>query len=79
MSFGDWFCVSRKDGTGGGGLIRSKDENRTAPCLGLAVKVPPKCVEVQVLSVHSPDYVFTVPVSIFICKTQINSLFYSHF
>ena len=30
MSLEDWFCMSKKGGTGGGGLIHSKGENSMA-------------------------------------------------
>jgi len=30
MSLGDRFCMSRKDGTGGGGWVYPKDVNRMA-------------------------------------------------
>ena len=38
MSLGNCFCVSRKGGTGGGGLVHPESENSMAMC-GLAVKI----------------------------------------
>jgi len=39
MSLGNWLCMSRKDGTGGGGLAHPESENCMA-VYGLAVKIP---------------------------------------
>ena len=39
MSLGNWFCMSRKGGTGGGGLVNPESENSMA-MYGLAVKIP---------------------------------------
>jgi len=39
MSLGNCFCMSRKSGTGGGGLVHPKSENSMA-MYGLAVKIP---------------------------------------
>ena len=38
MSLGNCFCMSRKGGTGGGGLVHSESENSMA-MYGLAVKI----------------------------------------
>jgi len=37
MFFGEWFCMSRKGGTGGGGWVHSKGANSMAAS-GLAVE-----------------------------------------
>ena len=37
MSLGDWFCVNRKSGTGGGGWVHLKDANSMAVS-GLSVE-----------------------------------------
>ena len=39
MSLGNCFCMSRKGGTGGGGLVHPESENSMA-MYGLAVKIP---------------------------------------
>ena len=39
MSLGNWFCMSRKGGTGGGGSVHPESENSMA-MYGLAVKIP---------------------------------------
>jgi len=39
MSLGNWFCMSRKGGTGGGGFVYPENENSMA-MYGLAVKIP---------------------------------------
>ena len=39
MSLGNCFCMSRKGGTGGGGLVHPESENSMA-MYGLAVKTP---------------------------------------
>ena len=39
MSLGNWFCMSRKGGTGGGGLVHPESENSMA-MYGLAMKIP---------------------------------------
>ena len=39
MSLGTCFCMSRKGGTGGGGLVHPESENSMA-MYGLAVKIP---------------------------------------
>ena len=39
MSLGNRFCMSRKGGTGGGGLVHPESENSVA-MYGLAVKIP---------------------------------------
>ena len=38
MSLGNWFCMSRKGGIGGGGLVHPKSENNL-DTYGLAVKI----------------------------------------
>ena len=38
MSLGNWFCMSRKGGTGGGGLVHPESENSMA-MYGLAASV----------------------------------------
>jgi len=38
MSLGNWFCMSRKGGKGGGGLVHPESENSMA-MYGLAVKI----------------------------------------
>jgi len=41
ISLGDWFSVSRKGGTGGGGLVLYTQRVKTVwLCVGLAVKIP---------------------------------------
>jgi len=39
MSLGNWFSMSRKGGTGGGGVVHPESENSMA-MYGLAVKIP---------------------------------------
>ena len=39
ISLGNWSCMSRKGGTGGGGLVRPESENSMA-MYGQAVKTP---------------------------------------
>jgi len=63
MTLGDWFCVSRKGGTGGGELVHPKGQNSmTVLGLGWAVSAngprkqssylmgPPCSVQVQFIS-----------------------------
>jgi len=40
MSLGDWFSVSRKGGTGGGGLVYTPKEQKQHGVPGLAVLIP---------------------------------------
>ena len=40
MPLGNWFCMSRKGGTGGGGLVHPESENSMA-MYGLAASVGP--------------------------------------
>jgi len=40
MSLGNWFCMSRKGGAGGGGLVHPESENSMA-MYGLAASVGP--------------------------------------
>jgi len=44
ISLGDWFSVSRKGGTGGGGLVYvySQRVKTALLCVGLAVNIPQK-------------------------------------
>ena len=39
ISLGNWSCMSKKGGTGGGGLVHPESENSMA-MYGLAVKIP---------------------------------------
>jgi len=39
ISLGDWFSMSRKGGTGGGGLVYTPKSEYRWLCVGLAVKI----------------------------------------